>query len=57
MKANKRQDAQHLKAGYTLLKEALDELLQIREMDNITAHAVRVMGAIEDTLYEYVGGA
>ena len=52
MKPSKRKDKEHLRSGYALLKEALDELLLVYRKDNILAHAVRVLGAIEDTLYQ-----
>ena len=48
-------DREHLRSGYALLREALEELQQIRRMDNTMAHAVRVLGAIEDTLYQEIG--
>lgn len=51
---SKREDREHLKAGYALLREALDELDQVFMKDSILAHAVRVLGAIEDTLYQEV---
>ena len=49
-----RQDAEHLRTGYALLHEALDELLMVYRKDNTLAHAVRVLGAIEDTLYQKI---
>ena len=42
--------------GRAALLTALDELTQIRQMDNILAHAVRELRAIEDTLYQYTEG-
>ena len=53
-KPSKSADRQHMRMGYMLLREALDELEQVYRKDNVLAHAVRVIGAIEDTLYEYV---
>ena len=53
-KPTKREDREHLKAGYALLREALEELQQVYRKDNIMAHTVRVLGAIEDTLYQEV---
>jgi len=52
MKAGE-QDVQHMRAGYSLLREALREFQQVVGKDNVIAHAVRQLGAIEDTLYEY----
>ena len=49
-----RADAEHLRNGYALLKEAIDEFAQIYHKDNIMAHAYRVLGAIEDTLYQMI---
>lgn len=54
MKPSKRQDAEHLRTGYALLKEALDELLQVYRKDNVLAKTVRTLGVIEDTIYQYV---
>lgn len=54
MKPSKKSDAQHLRNGYALLREAIDEFQQIYRKDNILAHTVRVLGAIEDTIYQYV---
>lgn len=54
MKPSKRQDMEHMRTGYALLKEALDELLQVYRKDNVLAKAVRTLGAIEDTIYQYV---
>ena len=47
------EDKKHLYTGYVLLKEALDEFHKVYHKDNIIAHAVRVLGAIVDTIYEY----
>lgn len=54
MKPTVKQDMQHLRSGYALLHEALDEFLQVYRKDNILAHAVRVLGAIEDTIYQMI---
>lgn len=51
-KPSLREDREHLRACYALLNEAIDEIAQVYHKDNITAHAMRVMGAIEDTLYQ-----
>jgi len=48
------QDSVHLKMAYVHLHDALNELEMVWKKDNIIAHAVRVLGAIEDTLFEYV---
>jgi hypothetical protein len=48
------QDSAHLKMAYVHLHDALNELNMVWKKDNIIAHAVRVLGAIEDTLFEYV---
>lgn len=47
------EDQKHMYAGYILLNEALNEFLKIYHKDNVLTHAVRVIGAIVDTLYEY----
>lgn len=48
------QDQHRVNEGYVCLKEAYDKLVQIRHMDNILARTVRTLGAIQDTLYEYI---
>lgn len=48
------QDAMHLKMAYVHLHDALDELHEVFRKDNVVAHMVRTMGAMEDTLFEYV---
>jgi hypothetical protein len=48
------QDNLHIKMGYVKLHEALNELERVYAKDNIIAHMVRTMGAMEDTLFEYV---
>ena len=50
---SRRADAEHLRAGQALLKRAIDEIAQVYDKDNVIAHAYRVLGAIEDTLYQY----
>lgn len=47
-------DMQHLRSGYALLHDALDEFMQVYRKDNILAHAVRILGAIEDTIYQMI---
>lgn len=48
------QDDQHIKMGYIMLHKALNELQMVFAKDNTIAHMVRTMGAMEDTLFEYV---
>ena len=48
------EDQMHMYAGWVLLKEALDEFYKVRNKDNIMAHAVNVIGATMDTIYEYI---
>lgn len=48
------QDNLHLKMGYVKLHEALSELERVYAKDNVIAHMVRQLGAMEDTLFEYV---
>lgn len=48
------QDNIHIKMGYVKLHEALNELERVYAKDNIIAHMVRQLGAMEDTLFEYV---
>lgn len=48
------EDQMHMYAGWVLLKEALDEFYKIPNKDNILAHAVNVIGAVMDTIYEYI---
>ena len=48
------QDSVHLKMAYVHLHDALNELERVWKKDNIVAHMVRTIGAIEDTLFEYV---
>lgn len=48
------QDNLHLKMGYVKLHETLAELERVYAKDNVIAHMVRQLGAMEDTLFEYV---
>lgn len=48
------QDSAHLKMAYVYLHDALNELDRVWHKDNIIAHMARTMGAMEDTLFEYV---
>lgn len=48
------QDSLHLKMGYVKLHETLNELQMVYAKDNIIAYMVRKLGAMEDTLFEYV---
>lgn len=48
------QDALHLKLGYVHLVDTLNELEQVFHKDNIVAHMVRTLCAMENTLFEYV---
>jgi hypothetical protein len=50
---NEKENAEHLRKGYALLQEAVRELQRVYRKDNVLAHAVNVLGAVEDTLYEY----
>jgi hypothetical protein len=50
---NEKENAEHLRKGYALLREAVRELQRVYRKDNVLAHAVNVLGAVEDTLYEY----
>ena len=51
---SRHEDRHHLRMGYSLLHDALAEFELIYRKDNILAHTVRTIGAIEDTLYEYM---
>lgn len=51
---NEKENAEHLHKGYTLLLEAVRELQRVYRKDNVLAHAVNVLGAAENTLYEYM---
>lgn len=48
------QDSVRLKMAYVHLHDALNELSLVFNKDNIIAHMVRQIGAMEDTLFEYV---
>ena len=48
-----RDDKIQVNKGYVALRQALTELQRVKHMDNILAHTVRTLGAIEDTLYQY----
>ena len=48
------QDSMRLKMAYIHLHDALNELQQVWHKDNVVAHMVRQIGAMEDTLFEYV---
>ena len=50
----KAEDREHMRQGYALLKEALDEFDLVFLKDNIMARTVRTLSAIEDTIYQYV---
>ena len=50
---NEKENVEHLRKGYALLREAVRELQRVYRKDNVLAHAVNVLGAVEDTLYEY----
>lgn len=50
---NEKENAVHLRKGYALLRDAVRELQRVYRKDNVLAHAVNVLGAVEDTLYEY----
>ena len=47
-------DNLHLKMAYVQLHDALNELQQVYAKDNTIAHMTRTLGAMEDTLFEYV---
>ena len=51
------QDSAHIKMAYVHLHDALNELERVWKKDNILAHMVRTVGAMEDTLFEYVAPA
>ncbi len=48
------QDGDHLKMAYVHLHDALNELERVWKKDNVVAHMVRTIGAMEDTLFEYI---
>lgn len=47
------QDSLHLKMAYVQMHEALNELQQVFIKDNVIAHMIKQLGAMEDTLFEY----
>lgn len=47
-------DQAHVNSAYANLREALNDLNLVLDKDNVLAHMVRQLGAMEDTLYEYV---
>lgn len=47
-------DRRHINMAYVQMHDALNELQMVYGKDNILAHMVRQLGAMEDTLYEYV---
>lgn len=47
-------DQMRVNVGYALLHEAYNALVQIQHMDSPIARIVRVLGATEDKLYDYV---
>ena len=48
------EDSMHLKMAYVRMHDTLNELQRVYAKDNIIAHMVRQLGAMEDNLYEYV---
>lgn len=48
------EDQRHINYAYVQLHEALNELQRVYHKDNVLAHMVHQIGAIEDSLYEYV---
>lgn len=47
-------DQVHINTAYAHMRDVLTELNQVLDKDNILSHMVRQIGAMEDTLYEYV---
>lgn len=47
------EDKIQVNKGYVALRQALNELQRVKHMDDVPAHTVRTLGAIEDTLYQY----
>lgn len=47
-------DQVHINTAYANLHEALNELQMVYGKDNTLAHMARQLGAMEDTLFEYV---
>lgn len=48
------QDRRHLNMAYVQLHDALNELESVFKKDNVLTHMVRQLGAMEDTLFEYI---
>lgn len=48
------QDRRHLNMAYVQLHDALNELESVFKKDNALTHMVRKLGAMEDTLFEYI---
>lgn len=48
------QDSAHIKMAYVHLHDTLNELERVWKKDNVVAHMVRTIGAMEDTLFEYI---
>lgn len=49
-----KQDQHRINIAYVYLSEAYDELVRVKGMDNTLAHMARKLGAMQDTLYEYI---
>ena len=47
-------DQRHLNMAYVRMHETLNELQRVYRKDNALAKMVRTLGAMEDTLFEYV---
>ena len=54
MKPSRKQDGEHIRNGYALLKEAIDEFAQVHRKDAIIAHVYRALGNIEDMVYQAI---
>ena len=48
------QDRRHINMAYVQLHDALNELESVFKKDNVLTHMVRQLGAMEDTLFEYI---
>lgn len=48
------QDRRHINMAYVQLHDALNELEMVFKKDNVLSHMVRQLGAMEDTLFEYI---
>ena len=53
-KPSRKEDAQHLRTGYALLKEAIDEFAQVHRKDATLANVYRTLGVLEDKVYQMV---